>query len=378
MAASKLKVRRPVKKARRTGAITAAEDLKTHGTEPEWDTQSGELTQSELIEALNWYNYIYSPKECYDLLLEETKGDKEFHRAVKRLPYHKIPRSVGPLMRIVSRGAKLSNNDRASLDRYVNRIKKIAVTHKQEKKEARIEKVDVPTLTIRQRLDEKAGQIIADVEEHVDNCNYEFSLYDYLQAEDLGGVYGQKIADYYQPIVEDIEEILKSKDKELIQSLTVSDIKAHLKWLKNLVDDGNRFANNQKRQRKPRKKKANTEKMLSKVKYCAEYNPLKIVSINPSQVLDKQVVWLYNTSNNTLTRLVAEENNALTIKGTTIVNADLSASWTRRLGKANEKHINVVLRGNKTQRNRLNNQINSKDMDSSGRLNANIVILRAE
>jgi hypothetical protein len=85
---------------------------------------------------------------------------------------------------------------------------------------------------------------------------------------------------------------------------------------------------------KPRAKKSvSNESLIKKLKYLKTYETLKLVSVNPLKIMESTVIWIYNTRLRKLGKYVANDNQKLSVKGTTIINFDPDKSVQKTLTK---------------------------------------------
>jgi hypothetical protein len=128
--------------------------------------------------------------------------------------------------------------------------------------------------------------------------------------------------------------------------------------------------------RKPRAKKPTDKaKVVSKLKYKKTDEPLKLVSINPEDIIGSQELWIYNSKTRKLGKYVAEEFKELGVKGTTITGFSESKSIQKTLRKPDEKLKEFKAAGKVAQRKFLD-EINATDARMNGRLNEETVLLK--
>jgi hypothetical protein len=128
--------------------------------------------------------------------------------------------------------------------------------------------------------------------------------------------------------------------------------------------------------KKPRKPKAiNKEKVVAKLKYKKTDEPLKLVSVNPADIIGAKELWIYNTKTRKLGRYVAAEYQELGIKGTTITGFNENLSVCKTLRKPAEQLKSFANAGKVVLRKFLDD-INSVDTKMNGRVNEEIVLLK--
>jgi hypothetical protein len=130
--------------------------------------------------------------------------------------------------------------------------------------------------------------------------------------------------------------------------------------------------------RKPKAKKAvPAEKIVAKLKYKKADEPLKLVSINPADILGAKELWTYNTKSRKLGKYVAKEFADLGVKGTSIVNFDELKSVQKTLRKPADQLKEFKAAGKVALRKFLDD-INAVDTKMNGRINDEIMLLKVQ
>jgi hypothetical protein len=128
--------------------------------------------------------------------------------------------------------------------------------------------------------------------------------------------------------------------------------------------------------RKPRAKKAvPAEKIVAKLKYMKTNEPLKLVSINPTDIVGAGELWVYNSKTRKLGKYVAAEYQTLGVKGTTIIGFNENLSVCKTLRKPEEKLKEFKAAG-KVQLRKFLDDINATDTKMNGRLNEETILLK--
>jgi hypothetical protein len=128
--------------------------------------------------------------------------------------------------------------------------------------------------------------------------------------------------------------------------------------------------------RAPRAKKAvPAEKIVAKLKYMKTNEPLKLVSVNPTDIIGASELWVYNTKNRKLGHYVATEFNVLGVKGTSLTGFDEFKSVCKTLRKPEEKLKEFKAAG-KVQLRKFLDDINATDTKMNGRINEETILLK--
>jgi hypothetical protein len=128
--------------------------------------------------------------------------------------------------------------------------------------------------------------------------------------------------------------------------------------------------------RAPRAKKAKpVEKIIAKLKYQKSNEPLKLVSINPTDIVGASELWVYNTKSRKLGKYVAKEFAELSVKGTSIINYDEAKSVQKTLRKP-EEQLKEFKAAGKVQLRKFLDDIKAVDIKLNGRVNEEIILLK--
>jgi hypothetical protein len=119
------------------------------------------------------------------------------------------------------------------------------------------------------------------------------------------------------------------------------------------------------------------EKLVAKLKYMKTNEPLKLVSINPVDIIGCGELWIFNTKTRKLGKYVATEFNTLNIKGTTITNFDEFKSVQKTIRKPEEKLKEFKAAG-KVQLRKFLDDINATDTKMNGRINEDTILLKVQ
>jgi len=131
-----------------------------------------------------------------------------------------------------------------------------------------------------------------------------------------------------------------------------------------------------RRKRKP--KAVSKEKVVSKLKFKAKDVDLSIVSVDPIDILDAKVLWVYNTKYRRLGKYVVDEMiGTLGVKGTSVVGFDKVKSVQKTLRKP-EEALKEFAKCGKVALRKFLDDINSKPAQLNGRINNDTILLKIE
>jgi len=365
MAKSALKVGRIKKVKRATKSETYLVNWKYLGEEPK-----NVSTKSELLRALAWYNYMVENEEARQYIKDYFVSDKLIQRVVDKIPESKIPLTAAWLCRIANNQKRqLEPND---LERVQHDIK-TAVGYYVEEKPKKV--VDKPS--IQERVKDRLCDIIGDIEVLIDS-GAPFSLYDWLKKNEIPAMYANKIGDYYGPIWSELTMAqTDSAIAEGYKHLTAKQLKEKVAFYNQLVADCERYGDNTKKARAPRKKKApSTDKLLKLFVYQKESNEHKLQSIDPATIIGSQELWTFDTKSNKLSVFRSRGPAGLTIKRTSIAGYDDSSTLSKKIGRKTEETIKKVLSGGKIVLRKLMDEINTEPTNFTDRINTSTILLK--
>jgi hypothetical protein len=230
------------------------------------------------------------------------------------------------------------------------------------------------------QISEKASLVIATIDDFLDvfwagdYVLFDTGTYDLLREHMLIPKDAKVVQAYYQEILDDLR-----KHAEDYMSRGKRRYNNHVKFMRHILEDIERYLSNKKvvKTRKPRKKRAvDVSKVVANVKYQKEEPALKIVSAPPEKIVGAHEVWLYNTKYRKLVYLVAEGDSAakLSIKGTTIQNIDQEKSFEKMLRKPDET-LTEFIKATQAAKRKQAEKLTTKPQSTTGRLNANTIIL---
>ena len=408
------------KKSSRNTRTPKFMDEKYTGPEPAWDgseSWSAEKYYRERCRIGFYYNYFYTSKEGKPWVLDWMKKNgykKEEISAVRAVPDSYIGIGYAGLCKALNRGMPpthpnlteyletLAGVSNTSMGDAIEVIKKYLVgviahgksiaSEKQEEEEVK-KKSYRPS--IQELLRDKAVEMSAEIEDFIGGFDYktstlkEFDPLKILRKEQAKANHTRYIKIFYKGEYEEILELLnppkrmndaKKEDYEQLKEgyshLKKAQIKSIHDLYKSILDACEMIENEGKAQRKPRIKKApSKEKVVSKVKYQLSDENTKSVSLRPVELLDAQAVMVYNTKTRKLGIYVAEENQSMTFKGTTLIGFDEKKSVQKTLRKPTEQ-VPEFKKIAKRSVQKSFDDIKSVETKMNGRFNEQTLILR--
>jgi hypothetical protein len=368
-------------------------DEKYTGGEPVWDTErarefSDEMFDHFMRQSLNYYNYFYTQKDLKKYVVEWLKTNVEFSKeevkAFERSSDRAIPMTVCSLIMAHRQGMPFRERHIAFIDKHIEAAIKGAGAEVIEVAVEEKPKAYVPT--IQDRMNEKTSETIGELEGHYDefimNPKYQFKCYDFLVANNVPQSQLSKYIDVYQKRFDELKAAYEKQDPQLVEGyshLKAADFKRFFVFLDQILTDIEQYRGVKKATKKVRAPKSiSKEKQVAKLKYAKEDKTLRLVSINPADIINSQELWVYNTKTRRLGKYVADSlRGPLRVKGTSIEGYDEFKSTSKTLRKPDEK-LKEFAKASKVQLRKFLDEIKATETKLNGRINADVVLLRVQ
>jgi hypothetical protein len=364
-------------------------DEKYLGSEPDL---RGDVTDAQVIQAYNWYNYFYDSDQAKDWIIEYLKEfhktEKELIKNVNRINPHSC-RTSGWNCRILLLGGNLpSKIEQRNLERiralaFRSNASDASSDASSTEAEEVIKKEEVKqVISIQDRVSNRANDLIADLEVQIDNYyrdGTQFKASDWLSQHDVKPAIAQRIADYYKPLYSELFDALSGKVPELREAYshyTKPKLKAYVEFIKSIVSAAETRAVVVKAARKPRKKKEKPASVVvSKLKFKEKDEAYNVVSVDPKQIVGANQLWVFNTKYRTLAVYNAMGPAGLNVKGSTVIGFDEKTSIVKKLRKPTEQ-VNKLKDGGKIVLRKFMDEIKCKPKTATGRINKDVVLVR--
>jgi hypothetical protein len=250
-------------------------------------------------------------------------------------------------------------------------------------------KKDVYTPSIQERVREASYKMTEEIESAIDAFQTDpesfdpkaFKVLNVLKAKEAKAAHTRIIKTFYERDLAELVEAATTKDEQLKEGyshLTKAQLKKITAFYQEVVSACDMLGQEAKVNRKPRAKKpTDKSKVVGKLKYMKTNEPLKLVSINPEDIIGAQELWIYNSKTRKLGKYVAEEFKELGVKGTTITGFNESKSIQKTIRKPEEKLKEFKAAGKVALRKFLDD-ISATDARMNGRINEETVLLKVQ
>lgn len=360
-------------------------DEKYTGPEPVWPEESKDWPDDQfdnyMRRSFRYYNYFYTQKETKKYVVEWMKSQKQFDkdqvRAFEKSSDRWLPMTACSLAMAHKKGMPFRQRH---ID-FLNRVILNAIDD--SKDDAPQTAVATPEAvanrpTIQDRLAERTSELIGELEGHYDEMAT-VKFYDWLVSKNV--VQGQlsKYETVYGDRKAELELAQSREDAQLKEGYShykAADFKKRIAWINDLLSAIEQYRGVKKATKKARVKKApNKEKLVAKLKYAKENKPLKIVSVNPAEIIGAAELWVYNVKTRKLGKYIAAQFQTLGIKGTSITGFDESASVAKTLRKP-EEQLKEFAKAGKVALRTFIKDIKAVEVKMNGRINTDTVLLR--
>jgi hypothetical protein len=374
-------------------------DEKYTGTEPKWDYDRALIFTNEefdhyLRKSLRYYNYYYGPKDLKKYVvawLRQHEGDNGLHKLDKatidlyaRSADHLTPFTVCALIKAHEQGMPLRDRHVEYILDAVKRVLLLKADDDDEDEVKKETKPEVKIVTIQDRMNEVAKKHILYFEiledalfagETVDPKAYEYLVKNLVPQALIG-----KIQAVFEPRYNELKEARKGEDEQLKEGYShykAADFKRCEAFYDKLFQDLAAYNQTKRATKKAAvRKPPQKEKLVKSLKYLKQDTALKIVSINPVDIVGAEVLWVYNVKNRKIGRYVAEAmGGVLGVKGTTITGYDANKSTQKTLRKP-EEQIKAFLASTKIELRKYIENIKTTEIKLNGRINADTILLK--
>lgn len=351
--------------------------------------------------AMKYYRMESTSKELKAKVIDwmgKNGYDKKTIAAFKKTKDNRCSLTVGSIAACLLKGMQSTrpdfNNGRDTATWLDAEIAKIIDEGKNDidedavKAAAETDKPIVYTPSIQERVRDAAMTMTEEIEDAYQNFqtdpeNFDpkaFKMLNLLKGKGAKAAHARIIRDFYARDLAELNELASGEGDEQLKEgykhRTRKQIKNFMAFLQEIESACNMLMQEAKVNRAPRKTKAvSKDKLVAKLKFMKTNEPLKLVSINPVDIIGAGELWVYNTKTRKLGKYIASEFNTLNVKGTTITNFDEVKSVQKTVRKPEDKLKEFKAAGKIALRKFLED-INATDTKMNGRLNEDTILLK--
>lgn len=373
-------------------------------TSPVWEgceNWDGDKFHRFFKSAMDYYRLDSEIKTYKPVVIKWMEGigcTKADIAAVKKVKDNRINTTMGAVAHCLLRGMTPQradfNNGRDSAAWLRERIVEVIAEGKNdidpeiEAAEKANSKIEVYAPSIQERMKEAAGRMTEEIENAIeafqeDPENFDpkaFKVLNLLKGKEVKAAHARLIKSFYSKDLAELEELASGNADEQLKEgyshRSKKQIRNLIAFYQEIMSACDMLAQEAKVNRKPRKTKVvPKDKLVAKLKYMKSNEPLKLVSINPADIIGSKELWVYNTKTRKLGKYVANEYMDLGVKGTTITGFNENTSICKTLRKPEEK-LKEFRAAGKVQLRKFLDEINATDTKMNGRINEETILLK--
>lgn len=367
---------------------------------PEWtgqETWDGDLFTKKFREAMQYYNFEYSGKDLKPQVVRWMTSagvNKTLIEAYKKTRDNRSGVTMGAIASCLLKGMPDSrpdfNQGRSTVAWLMNAVEEVILAGKHDKVDDEVVEVKpiINQPSIQDRVRESALRMTEEIENAIESFGIDpesfdpkaFKVLNLLKAQEAKAAHARVIRDFYAKNLNELLELASgTKDSQLVEAyshLTKRQVRNLIDFYKEIQTACTMLMEESKVNRKPRKTKVvPKDKIVAKLKYLKTNEPLKLVSINPADIIGSKELWVYNTKTRKLGRYVAADYQELGVKGTSITGFSEMQSICKTLRKPEDKLKEFKSAGKVALRKFLDD-INATDTKMNGRINEETILLK--
>ena len=369
---------------------------------PVWENvekMTAEQFQRHWHNAMSYYRLEFSGKDLKPAVIKwmtDTGCTKADITAFKKTKDNRCNTTMGAIASCLLRGMPSIradfNQGRDTSAWLREQIVEVIEAGKNDKDEDEVitDKPVVVQPSIQERVKEAAYRMTEELEDAIEGFqedpeNFDpkaFKVLNLLKGKQVKAAHARLIKTLYSRDLAELEELASGKADEQLREgyahRSKKQIKNLIAFYQEIMSACDMLAQEAKVNRAPRARKTQPkEKVVAKMKYMKSNEPLKLVSINPTDIIGAKELWIFNTKTRKLGKYVASEFNDLGVKGTTITGFDEFKSIQKTVRKPEDKLKEFKAAG-KVQLRKFLEDINATDTKMNGRINEDTVLLKVQ
>jgi hypothetical protein len=380
--------------------LATARATKGRDLSPKWDNADAMSTDEfmrHFRQSMDWYRLESGAKELKPKVINWMSSigcTKEDIAAFKKTKDNRCGLTMGAIAANLLKGMPDVrpdfNEGRSTAAWLRNAITKVIEEGKHDIDDAE-DGVDVKPVvvgpSIQERVREASLKMTEEIEDAIESFQSNpaefdpksFKVLNLLKGKEAKAAHARIIRDFYNRDLEELVEAATTKDEQLKEGyshLSKTELKKITTFYQEIVSACDMLAQEAKVNRKPRAKKAQPkEKLIAKLKYKKTEESLKLVSINPADIIGAKELWTYNTKSRKLGKYVADEYKDLGVKGTSITGYNEMKSVQKTLRKPADQ-LSAFKSAGKVGLRKFLEDINAVDTKMNGRINEEIILLK--
>jgi len=329
----------------------------------------------DMVVALNWYGNQDSAKfRKYALDYAKTVERGECIPSLEKSSDIELY-YIGVLGHMLLRNQYISDKHINLINESLNNL--LVKYSKPKTNNTSIEKVvDKTNDKINELVTKYGAEIDAELDELVLNKNSTFSTKAFLEQNNINSTTAKKLGNLYIDLLNELNNI--DNDSELAEgynNFSKIELRRYRVFVQAIINECNQYAESTKVKRTVRVVKPKPASVVTaNVQYLKEFPELNLKSVNVTKLVDSSEIWVYNT----VTRKISvyySVDTKMSVKGTTIINYDILKSTTKTIRKPEEAFKLLINLNKRTINNWFKDLTTKPIVVSTGRLNADNIIL---
>jgi hypothetical protein len=382
--------------------LAHARSAKGKDFSPKWEgheTWSTDQFLRHFHSAMTWYRLESSSKELKPKVINwmsQTGYTKEQIAQFKKTKDNRCGTTMGAIAANLLRGmppVREDFNDGRNTAQWLGEaISKVVDEGKFDTDNDEVVDVSVSVVvqpSIQERVREASYRMTEEIEDALEAFAQDpdtfdpkaFKLLNLLRGKEVKAAHARIIKDLYTRQHDELVEAATTKDEQLKEGyshLSKANLKKITLFYHEILSACDMLMQEAKVNKKPRAKKAvPKDKLVSKLKYLKSEEKLKLVSINPTDIISAKELWIFNTKTRKLGKYVAAEYQELGVKGTSLTGFDPIKSVQKTLRKP-EEQLKEFKAAGKVQLRKFLEDIKAVDIKLNGRINEDTVLLKVQ
>lgn len=371
-------------------------------TSPKWDnheTMSADEFSRHFRHSMDYYRLETSGKELKPKVINWMSANdypKDVIKSFKDTKDNRCSVTVGAIAANLLKGMPAirpdfneGRNTAEWLSKAIAKIIEEGKNDEQEVEEGAEAKPTVAQPSIQERVREAAMNMTEEIEDAIESFATDpdtfdpkaFKLLNLLRGRQVKAAHARIIKGFYQRQHDELVEVATTKDEQLKEGyshLSKANLKKITAFYAEILSACDMLAQEAKINQKPRAKKpTDKSKVVSKLKYLKQDDKLKLVSINPVDIIGAKELWVFNVKTRKLGKYVTTEFAELNVKGTTITGFDEFKSVAKTLRKP-EEQIKEFKAAGKVALRKFLEDIKAVDIKLNGRINEDTILLKVQ
>jgi len=382
--------------------LAHARSAKGKDFSPKWEgheTWSTDQFLRHFHSAMSWYRLESSSKELKPKVvnwMSQTGYTKEQIAQFKKTKDNRCGTTMGAIAANLLRGmppVRADFNEGRNTAQWLGEsISKVVDEGKFDTDNDEVADVSAPVVvqpSIQERVREASYRMTEEIEDALEAFAQDpdtfdpkaFKLLNLLRGKEVKAAHARIIKDLYTRQHDELVEAATTKDEQLKEGyshLSKANLKKITLFYHEILSACDMLMQEAKVNKKPRAKKAvPKDKLVSKLKYLKSEEKLKLVSINPTDIISAKELWIFNTKTRKLGKYVAAEYQELGVKGTSLTGFDPIKSVQKTLRKP-EEQLKEFKAAGKVQLRKFLEDIKAVDIKLNGRINEDTVLLKVQ